>query len=117
MRFYDYRLAPSPRKVRLFVAEKGLEIPTVEVSGRARGQQAPEFLAVNPGATVPVVAQLRVTENGGVFLNLGGHEMGQGIRTALANAVSRKLGVPPEKITAVIGDTRVAIADPCADRS
>ncbi len=55
MRFYDYSLAPSPRKVRLFVAEKGLEIPTVEVDLRARGQQAPEFLAVNPGATVPVL--------------------------------------------------------------
>jgi glutathione S-transferase len=55
MRFYDYSLAPSPRKVRLFIAEKGLEIPTVEVDLRARGQQAPEFLAVNPGATVPVL--------------------------------------------------------------
>ena len=55
MRFYDYRLAPSPRKVRLFIAEKGLEIPTIEVDLRARGQQAPEFLAVNPGATVPVL--------------------------------------------------------------
>ena len=29
MRFYDYSLAPSPRKVRLFIAEKGLTIPTV----------------------------------------------------------------------------------------
>lgn len=28
------------------------------------------------------------------------HEMGQGIRTALANAVSRKLGVPAEKVRA-----------------
>jgi glutathione S-transferase len=55
MRFYDYRLAPSPRKVRLFIAEKGLDIPTVEVDLRARAQQEPEFLAVNPGATVPVL--------------------------------------------------------------
>jgi glutathione S-transferase len=55
MRFYDYRLAPSPRKVRLFIAEKGLDIPTVEVDLRARAQQAPEFLAKNPGATVPVL--------------------------------------------------------------
>ena len=55
MRFYDYRLAPSPRKVRLFIAEKGLDIPAVEVDLRARAQQAPEFLAKNPGATVPVL--------------------------------------------------------------
>jgi len=55
MRFYDYRLAPSPRKVRLFIAEKGLDVPTVEVDLRARAQQEPEFLAKNPGATVPVL--------------------------------------------------------------
>jgi len=55
MRFYDYRLAPSPRKVRLFIAEKGIAIPTVEVDLRARAQQEPAFLAKNPGATVPVL--------------------------------------------------------------
>jgi glutathione S-transferase len=53
--FYDYRLAPSPRKVRLFIAEKGLDIPTVEVDLRARAQLTPAFLAKNPGATVPVL--------------------------------------------------------------
>jgi len=55
MRFYDYRLAPSPRKARLFIAEKGLDIPTIEVDLRARAQQEPDFLAKNPGATVPVL--------------------------------------------------------------
>jgi len=55
VKFYDFRFAPSPRKVRLFIAEKGLEIPTVEVDLRARAQDAPEFLAKNPGATVPVL--------------------------------------------------------------
>jgi glutathione S-transferase len=55
MRFYDYPLAPSPRKVRLFIAEKGLEIPTTEVDLRARAQLDPTFLAKNPGATVPVL--------------------------------------------------------------
>jgi glutathione S-transferase len=55
MRFYDYPHAPSPRKVRLFIAEKGLAIPAVEVDLRARAQLSPEFLARNPGATVPVL--------------------------------------------------------------
>jgi glutathione S-transferase len=55
MRFYDYPLAPSPRKVRLFIAEKSLSIPTVEVDLRARAQLTPDFLAKNPGATVPVL--------------------------------------------------------------
>jgi len=55
MRFYDYSWAPSPRKVRLFIAEKGLSIPTVEVDLRARAQLDAGFLAKNPGATVPVL--------------------------------------------------------------
>jgi glutathione S-transferase len=55
MRFYDYSLAPSPRKVRLFIAEKGLSIPTVEVDLRARVQLEAPFLAKNPGGTVPVL--------------------------------------------------------------
>ena len=55
MRFFDYPPAPSPRKVRLFIAEKGLDIPTVAVDLRARAQLEPEFLAKNPSATVPVL--------------------------------------------------------------
>jgi xanthine dehydrogenase YagR molybdenum-binding subunit len=61
-----------------------------------------------PGLTVPAIARLRVTENGGVFIGVGGHEMGQGIRSALAAAVARKLGVRPEQVTTEIGDTSVA---------
>jgi glutathione S-transferase len=55
MKFYDYRSAPSPRKVRLFIAEKGLDVPTIEIDLRSREQLQPEFLARNPGATVPVL--------------------------------------------------------------
>jgi xanthine dehydrogenase YagR molybdenum-binding subunit len=61
-----------------------------------------------PGMIVPAIAHLKVTDDGDVVISVGGHEMGQGIRTALANAVSRKLGVPIEKVRAVIGDTRAA---------
>ena len=31
MKFYDCRTAPSPRRVRIFIAEKGIEIETIEV--------------------------------------------------------------------------------------
>jgi xanthine dehydrogenase YagR molybdenum-binding subunit len=61
-----------------------------------------------PGLIVPTVARLKVTDEGGVLLSIGGHEMGQGIRTALAAAVGRKLAVPPESVTVLVGDTRVA---------
>lgn len=60
MIFFDCSTAPSPRRARMFIAEKGLEIETREIS-IARGEQlAPEFLAINPGGTVPVL----ITETG-----------------------------------------------------
>jgi len=55
MKYYDYLNAPSPRKVRLFIAEKGLDIPTVQVDLRTREQQRPEFLAKNPSGAVPML--------------------------------------------------------------
>lgn len=55
MKYYDYKSAPSPRKVRLFIAEKGLEIPTVQVDLRTREQLRPDFLAKNPSGGVPML--------------------------------------------------------------
>ena len=55
MKLYDYIHAPSPRRVRIFLAEKGIEIPTVQVD-LAKGEQfAPEFRRMNPRCTVPVL--------------------------------------------------------------
>lgn len=55
MKFYDCATAPSPRRVRMFLAEKGLTVPTVQVDLRAGEQLRPEFLKLNPWATVPVI--------------------------------------------------------------
>ncbi|MFV0512251.1 MAG: glutathione S-transferase family protein [Jhaorihella sp.] len=63
MIFYDCSTAPSPRRARLFIAEKGLTIETREVSIAAGEQLTPEFLLVNPRATVPVL----VTDAGTVL--------------------------------------------------
>lgn len=68
MLFYDCSTAPSPRRARMFIAEKGLNIETRDISIREGEQLAPEFLAINPRATVPVL----VTESGTVLTeNLG----------------------------------------------
>jgi len=61
-----------------------------------------------PNSIVPEIARLRATGDGAVILRLGGHEMGQGLRTAIAAILSRKLGIPPEQVTVELGDTRVA---------
>ena len=57
MKFYDCATAPSPRQVRMFIAEKGLtdEIETVEVNLREAEQLGDAFREINPFCTVPVL--------------------------------------------------------------
>ena len=55
MKLYDYEGAPSPRRVRIFLAEKGIEIPMVQVDLAAKAQHDADFNAVNPYRTVPVL--------------------------------------------------------------
>ncbi|HEY5207954.1 MAG TPA: glutathione S-transferase family protein [Stellaceae bacterium] len=55
MKLYDFALAPNPRRVRIFLAEKVIAVPTVQVNLRETDQLKPEFLAINPFATVPVL--------------------------------------------------------------
>src|ERR1700689_1400657 len=55
MKFYDCATAPSPRRVRIFLAEKGISVPTVQVDLRSNEQLTPQFRAINPDATVPVL--------------------------------------------------------------
>jgi len=53
MRLFDFHRAPNPRRVRIFIAEKGIEVPVVEVDLFSMEQLTPEFRTINPGATVP----------------------------------------------------------------
>jgi glutathione S-transferase len=55
MKLYDYQLAPNPRRVRIFLAEKGITVPTVQVDLRAGEQFTAEFRSINPECTVPVL--------------------------------------------------------------
>jgi len=55
MKFYDCATAPSPRRVRIFIAEKELDIPTVQVDLRSGEHLKDAFRAINPHATVPVL--------------------------------------------------------------
>ena len=46
MKFYDCATAPSPRRVRIFLAEKGISVPTVQVDLRNNEQLTPAFRAI-----------------------------------------------------------------------
>lgn len=53
MKLISSSRAPSPRRVRIFLAEKGIEIPTRNLDLGKGEHFAPEFLALNPDAVVP----------------------------------------------------------------
>ncbi len=58
-----------------------------------------------PGYISPAVAVIRMYPDGRIVLSVGGHEMGQGIRTAIAVVAASELGVSPDAIDITIGDT------------
>lgn len=55
MKFYDCKTAPSPRRVRMFLAEKGLDIETVQVDLGSGEQLGEAFRRLNPECVVPVL--------------------------------------------------------------
>lgn len=55
MKLYDFALAPNPRRVRMFLAEKGIDVPTVQINTREAEQFSAEFQKVNPRGTVPAL--------------------------------------------------------------
>jgi glutathione S-transferase len=56
MKLYTYPMGPNPRRVHLFMAEKGIELPWEKVELMNGGARSPEFLAKrNPQGGVPVL--------------------------------------------------------------
>lgn len=47
--------APNPRRLRIFLAEKKIELPTEEIDIRGGGTRAPELLKKNPLGLVPIL--------------------------------------------------------------
>jgi glutathione S-transferase len=55
MKLYNHSLAPNPRRVRIFAAEKGINLSLEEVDILAGQSRTPEFLAKNSSGGVPVL--------------------------------------------------------------
>ena len=55
MKFFDCATAPNPRRVRIFLAEKGVAIPTQQIDLAGGEQFSPSFRAINPRCSVPVL--------------------------------------------------------------
>lgn len=55
MKLYDSKVAPNPRRVRIFLAEKGIEVPTVQVDiGKGENRQPP-YIDKNPLGGTPLL--------------------------------------------------------------
>jgi glutathione S-transferase len=55
MKIYDFKLAPNPRRVRIFLAEKKVEIVYVQVDLLSGENRQVEFLEKNPLGGLPVL--------------------------------------------------------------
>ena len=55
MKLYDFVGAPNPKRVRVYLAEKGISVPTQQVNILSGENRTPEFLAKNPMGGLPVL--------------------------------------------------------------
>ena len=73
MKLYDSKSAPNPRRARIFLAEKGITVPTEQVDIMTMQHKTPEYAAINPLQRMPALV-----------LDDGTKEQGRGTRlTAL----------------------------------
>lgn len=55
MKIYDYGIAPNPRRVRIFLHEKGIEAEYEQIDIRKREGRTDAFLEKNPLGGIPVL--------------------------------------------------------------
>jgi glutathione S-transferase len=55
MKLYDGGRAPNPRRVRIFLAEKGITVPTEQVELGQLAQRSDAYTAINPMQRVPAL--------------------------------------------------------------
>src|SRR5262245_39217671 len=55
MKLYMFPLAPNPRRVVVYLKEKGIELSFVSIDVTKGENRTPEFLAKNPSGALPVL--------------------------------------------------------------
>jgi len=66
---YDCSTAPSPRRTRMFLAEKGIEYENIQVDLSKDEQLGEAYRKINPSCTVPTLITedgMTLTENAGI---------------------------------------------------
>jgi glutathione S-transferase len=52
---YDHPMAPNPRRVRIYLAEKGIEVPLQTVDITTGENRTPPYLEKNPVGSIPIL--------------------------------------------------------------
>ena len=71
--FYDCTPAPSPRRTRILLAEKGIEVETVQIDMMKGEQLSDEYRKISPTCTIPALkldTGTVLTENNAITLYL-----------------------------------------------
>lgn len=55
LKLYDTEGAPSPRRAKMFLVEKGLEFETIQIDMRTGEQMGEAYRKINPDCTVPAL--------------------------------------------------------------
>lgn len=55
MKLYDSKMAPNPRRTRIFLAEKGISVPIEQVDMMTMAHKTPEYTALNPFQRMPTL--------------------------------------------------------------
>jgi glutathione S-transferase len=55
MKLYDSKLAPNPRRTRIFLAEKSISLPSEQIDIAAQQHKTPEYAAINPLQRMPAL--------------------------------------------------------------
>ena len=55
MKLYDGGRAPNPRRVKVFLAEKGITVPTEQIDLGKLAHKSSEYTAINPLQRVPAL--------------------------------------------------------------
>ncbi len=67
--FFDFTGAPSPRRARILLAEKGIDVEKVQIDMMKAEQLSDEYQKINPGCTIPTLKLedgTILTENAGI---------------------------------------------------
>ena len=56
MKIYEYKIAPNPLRVQMFLSEKDINVETIQVDVRNGENRKEEYLSINPKGGVPSLA-------------------------------------------------------------